>query len=101
MRSIILFNTSFTVSRLGFGTASLHHLLSSGDRQSLLETAFDHGFTHFDTAPLYGDGMAERELGKFLASKREKVTIGTKFGFPSISLFEQFPPPSLCPSGLR
>jgi len=83
---------NISVSRFGFGTASLHHLFSSGDRQTLLETAFDNGFTHFDTAPLYGDGMAERELGTFLVGKRDKITIGNKFGLPPIAIFERFPP---------
>ncbi len=92
MQSISVPEITLRTSRLGFGTASLHHLLWSSDRQNLLERAFDVGFTHFDTAPMYGDGLAERELGKFLKQKREKVTISTKIGLPSIPLFEKFPP---------
>ncbi len=57
-----------------------------GERESLrlLETAFDAGIRHFDVAPSYGHGMAERCMGKFLRGKAGDVTIATKYGiFPS------------------
>lgn len=50
------------------------------ERIALLNCAFDHGITHFDTAAYYGYGEAERLLGKFLEGKRDKVTVTTKFG---------------------
>ena len=80
MRQVILEGTQISVSRLCFGTASLHHLPSGGGRQNLLAEAFDRGFTHFDTAPYYGFGLAELELGRFLRGRRERVTITTKVG---------------------
>lgn len=58
----------------------------------MLASALDAGFTHFDTAPSYGEGMAERELGFVVAGCRGKVTIGTKIGFPAVALFEALPP---------
>lgn len=80
-------------SRLGFGTASLHHLSTSTRQLGLLGTAFDHGLTHFDTAPMYGEGMAERVLGKFLSSgRRGRVSVATKIGYPAQRLGELFPP---------
>ena len=54
-------------------------------------TALDAGFTHFDTARMYGEGLAERELGRFLGADRQRVTIGTKFGLPAVESMEQFP----------
>lgn len=69
------------VSRVGFGTASLHHLPWGRDRQRLLAEAHALGFTHFDTAPYYGRGLAEHEMGRFVnQSRREAMTITTKFG---------------------
>lgn len=92
MQQITLPYTDLTTSRLGFGTASLHHSFRSRDRQALLGVAFDAGFTHFDTARMYGEGMAERELGRFLGKTRHKVTIATKFGITANPVFEQIPP---------
>ena len=80
MRQVHLPGTGLRVSRLSFGTASLHHLASSRRRQDLLSAAFDNGFTHFDTAPSYGYGIAEQELGRFLNGRRGSVTIATKIG---------------------
>lgn len=92
MKEILLPGTELRTSRLGFGTASLHHALRSKDRQALLSAALDAGFTHFDTARLYGEGLAERALGRFLGHRRHQVTIATKFGIPAIRAFERFPP---------
>lgn len=80
MRDVVLQGTGLRVSRLSFGTASLHHLTSSRRRQDLLAASFDNGFTHFDTAPSYGYGIAEQELGRFLDGRRGRVTIATKVG---------------------
>lgn len=49
-------------------------------RTALLETAFDSGIRHFDVAPYYGYGEAEAALGAFLRSRRDEVTVTTKFG---------------------
>jgi len=91
VNTIVLAGTTLSVSRLGLGTASLHHLLWSSERMQLLKTALDCGISHFDTARMYGEGLAERELGRFLTGGRQRVTIGTKFGLPAVSVLEQFP----------
>lgn len=64
---------------LGFGCASL---MGRGRRHAhkLLDAAFDAGIRHFDVAPLYGQGDAERVLGKFLETRRQQVTLTTKIG---------------------
>jgi len=80
MKRIGLQGTDLEVSRLSFGTASLHHLPSGRLRQNLLAAALDQGFTHFDTSPYYGFGLAEQELGRFLWEKRNQVTLATKVG---------------------
>lgn len=91
MQRISLTGTSLEVSRLGFGTASLHHLLRRRDREALLGAALDSGFTHFDTARMYGEGMAERTLGRYLGTNRKQVTLATKFGISADPLLERAP----------
>lgn len=80
MRRVVLPGTDLAVSRLSFGTGSLHHLPARGRRLDLLAAALDRGFTHFDTAPYYGLGLAESELGRAFEHRRGEVTIATKFG---------------------
>jgi D-threo-aldose 1-dehydrogenase len=64
---------------LGFGCASLYGLPSRRDRRAVLETAYDLGIRHFDVAPMYGLGLAESELGHFIAA-RSDIIVATKFG---------------------
>jgi len=71
-----------SVSRVGFGTSKLFRLHTSRERQRVLDAAYDAGIRHFDTARMYGLGMAERELGRFVARHRGAVTVATKFGIP-------------------
>lgn len=80
MNYIRLEHTDIHISRLAFGTASLHHRFCEHDRVVLLETAFHNGITHFDTSPCYGDGLAELALGRFIKGRRDDVTITTKVG---------------------
>ena len=67
-------------TRLGFGGSGLMGGISERESLKLLETAFDAGIRHFDIAPAYGHGQAERCLGKFLQGKRDQVTVATKYG---------------------
>jgi aryl-alcohol dehydrogenase-like predicted oxidoreductase len=68
------------IDRLGFGSAGITSMRSYGAVRRLLDLAFASGITHFDTAPLYGQGYSEKIMGAFLKNKRDKVTIATKFG---------------------
>jgi D-threo-aldose 1-dehydrogenase len=61
----------------------------------LLAVAADLGFKHFDTAPVYGDGICEAELGKFIRGQRERFVIVTKYGIPPDPLTEAWPVLSL------
>jgi len=82
MHDIILPGTSIKLSKFIFGTASLSAILSKRQRLDLLYAAADHGFTHFDTAPYYGFGMAERDLAALIKQK-PNLTITTKVGLYS------------------
>ncbi len=44
----------------------------------LLDYAYSHGVNFFDTATAYSQGVSERILGRWLASRRPAVTVATK-----------------------
>src|SRR5260221_9042263 len=67
-------------THLGYGCSQLMGGITHRESVALLQTAFDSGIRHFDTAPSYGYGHAESVLGEALRSKRDQVTIATKFG---------------------
>src|SRR5713226_10372039 len=76
--------TALTVTRFGLGTAPLAGLFEAVDEAqgiAVIERAWDKGIRFFDTAPLYGHGLAEIRLGKVLRQKpRGEFTIATKVG---------------------
>ncbi|HEY8031112.1 MAG TPA: aldo/keto reductase [Methylocella sp.] len=82
MRTVVCPGLGRDVSALGFGCASLGSRVSEAQGLRALGLAFERGVTWYDVAPPYGDGEAEGILGKFLASRRDRVTICTKFGIP-------------------
>ena len=82
MRQVLLPGTDLSVSRFVFGTASLHHLGRLPVQAAHLAAAATAGFTHFDTAPLYGFGGAERVLGSVFG-REPTITFTTKVGLYS------------------
>jgi len=80
VHQVPLRGTTLTSSGIGLGTHALHHLFSGRARQSLLSLGFDLGVRLFDTAPSYGGGIAERELGRFARTRRGQVLLSTKVG---------------------
>ena len=68
------------VSRLSFGTASLHRLFSAKSRMRILETALENGITHYDTSPFYGFGVGECVLGAFARRHPGQLTVTSKIG---------------------
>ena len=80
----IIGKTDIEVSELGFGCAPLGGWPLAVSDQSAhlsLEAAWSKGIRYFDTAPLYGSGMSEIRLGKFLQKQnRNEFTISTKVG---------------------
>ncbi len=69
---------------LGMGGAPLGNLFTAiPDRLALdaIETAWDAGIRHFDTAPHYGAGLSEHRMGAVLRHhKRIDYTLSTKVG---------------------
>ena len=91
MERVTIPNTNIEVSRIGFGTASLHQKFDSRERQKLLTSAYEEGITHFDTSPYYGHGLAEIDLGIFSKALRSNITITTKVGlYPSFNIYSRF-----------
>lgn len=80
LAKISLANTGRTTTQLGFGGSGLMGGISEKESLRLLEAAYDAGIRHFDVAPSYGHGAAERCLGKFLRGKYGQVTVTTKYG---------------------
>lgn len=80
MKTVVVEGTAIRVSRFAFGTASLHHIFSSRQRQRVLGAAASIGMSHFDTSPYYGFGMAEADLGRLLSQRRQGFTVTTKVG---------------------
>ncbi|HEX4020291.1 MAG TPA: aldo/keto reductase [Acidobacteriaceae bacterium] len=78
--SIQLADTGRTTSQLGLGCSGLGGSIGEKESVRLLEVAYDAGVRHFDVAPSYGHGAAERCLGRFLRGKHPDVTVTTKYG---------------------
>lgn len=74
---------NLAVSEIGLGCMGMSEFYGpTDDAQSLatLERALELGVTHYDTADMYGSGHNETLLARFLADKRDRVTVATKFG---------------------
>jgi D-threo-aldose 1-dehydrogenase len=75
---------SLDVTSIGLGTAPLGGLfapVSDADAEATLAAGWSVGIRFYDTAPLYGFGLAERRLGAFLRQQpRESYVVSTKVG---------------------
>lgn len=77
-------NGGLTFTELGFGAAPLGNLyraISDEDAEAILTLAWDGGVRYFDTAPLYGLGLSETRINRFLRDKpRDEYVLSTKVG---------------------
>ncbi len=78
-------DSDVTASEIGFGlwTVSTGWWGEVSDDRAveLIRAAFDAGITLFDSADAYAEGRADRLLAKALGSKRDEITLATKFGY--------------------
>ncbi|MEZ4831885.1 MAG: aldo/keto reductase [Caldilineaceae bacterium] len=76
--------TTLRVPRLGVGTAPMANMyspLSDAQATEMIQWALENGMNFFDTAPLYGAGLAERRLGLALKDvPRDAFVLQTKIG---------------------
>lgn len=74
----------FQTSEIGLGTWQLGSgwgsRVEDQAAQNILGAAVDHGVNFFDTADVYGDGLSEERIGKFLKGCSQKIFVATKLG---------------------
>lgn len=72
------------VTRFAFGTSPVGNLFQATDEatsDAMFQRAWDQGVRLFDTAPMYGHGLAELRTGHSLRWKdRDELVISTKVG---------------------
>ena len=81
MKQRPLGKTGLLVSELGFGCGAVGGLMVRAEYPVMRRTvarAIELGVTYFDTAPVYGDGQSEVNLGAVLRELKAKVVVGTK-----------------------
>jgi D-threo-aldose 1-dehydrogenase len=78
MKQVSLPRSSKKTSQLGFGCA-FWSSIGEPEAARMLDAAYDAGIRHFDVAPYYLNGTAERYVGKLL-SKYKDISVTTKFG---------------------
>ncbi len=85
METRTLGKSGLKVSALGLGCMSMTSVYGPpADRKQMIDlirAAYEHGVTFFDTAEAYGPFKNEELVGEALQPIREKIVIGTKFGF--------------------
>lgn len=75
--------TGLKVSEIGFGCGNVGGLIVRGDPKERVRTvarAIELGINYFDTAPAYGEGVSERNLGLALKELKADVVVSTKVG---------------------
>ncbi len=77
-------HTNLFAPRVGLGTAVLGNFLqalSDAEAIAVIDRALASGVRYFDTAPLYGHGLAEQRTGQAIAATgRDELVISTKVG---------------------
>ena len=80
-------NTGTKVGALGIGAMSFSDFYGPTNTQeshAILKMALDNGIDHIDTAKVYGMGLSEERIGKFLntlsPNDRQFFKIATKGG---------------------
>jgi aryl-alcohol dehydrogenase-like predicted oxidoreductase len=93
METRLLGKTGLKVSVLSFGCGAVGGLMVKGaaaDQERAVARAMEFGINYFDTAPLYGNGESEKNLGRILkVLKRSKVFVGTKVWLPDAGDIER------------
>ncbi len=86
----ILGKSGLKVSVLSFGCGAVGGLMVKGaaaDQERAVALALEFGINYFDTAPMYGNGESERNLGRVLKNlTRPEVLVGTKVWLDAASL---------------
>jgi aryl-alcohol dehydrogenase-like predicted oxidoreductase len=80
----------FSVSAIGLGCMNICHAygqpVPDAEAERLLLAALDAGVTHFDTAALYGFGVSETLIGRFLSAQRSRFVLASKCGMQGVDV---------------
>jgi len=93
MKYRTLGKTGFQVSEIGFGCGNVGGLMVRGsleERVDAVSHALKLGINYFDTAPQYGNGRSETNLGEVLRELRPDVRVATKVGIAASDLKDLF-----------
>jgi aryl-alcohol dehydrogenase-like predicted oxidoreductase len=101
----LLGRTGLRVSEIGFGAWAIGGQQEGARRSygptddavslAALERAWELGGNFIDTADAYGVGHSETLIGRFLAGRRDRVLVATKFGhFPFADPARRTPTPA-------
>lgn len=90
MQMAELAHTDIQVSRVAFGCMSTvgsqtYDGIEDAEATRLIHHAMDQGINFFDTAPAYGDGHSEVQLGAALRGRRDQAVVATKASGPKIT----------------
>ncbi len=80
--------TGLDISLLTFGCGAVGGLMTKGDpadQMRAVQRALEIGINFFDTAPLYGDGASETNVGRIFSELKPDVVLGTKVNVPQES----------------
>src|SRR5438046_6894740 len=71
---------SLEVSVVGLGCNNFGWRIEAEASAKVIDPAIESGIMFFDTADRYGKGQSEDFLGRALGSRRDKISMTTKFG---------------------
>jgi aryl-alcohol dehydrogenase-like predicted oxidoreductase len=84
MKHVALGRSGLQVSAIGLGCMAMSEFYgpsSETDSLATLSRAVELGVNFLDTADMYGPYKNEELIGRFLAGRRERIVVATKFGF--------------------
>jgi len=80
----------------GTGLGNMYRATEIRDALATVHAAFDAGIRYFDTAPVYGFGLAESRLGEAIRSlPRGEIVISSKVGYDLVPIPEAEATPQL------
>ena len=85
--------TGLNVSEVGYGCGNIGGLMIRGSHEEQIEAvelALNLGINYFDTAPSYGDGRSEANLGKVLTELDPNMVLASKVSV-SLEQLEDIP----------
>ena len=85
MRYRPLGDSGIQLSEVGFGAWTVSTgwwgTYSDDEAIALMRAAYDRGITYFDVADTYGNGRSEELIGRAFEGMRDRIVVGTKFGY--------------------